>query len=77
METPAEIGPAWDRALSADRPVVLDGLADPEVPPLPPHTDLKQALNMAKAVMKGDPGARDFVKQTFMGELRELFPASR
>ncbi|MGY1707485.1 thiamine pyrophosphate-requiring protein [Geodermatophilus sp. SYSU D00697] len=33
---PGELGPAWDRALSADRPVVVEVLVDPDVPLLPP-----------------------------------------
>jgi pyruvate dehydrogenase (quinone) len=43
VEKPEEVGPAWDAALSADRPVVLEAYTDPNVPPLPPHITLKQA----------------------------------
>ncbi|MGY1593563.1 thiamine pyrophosphate-requiring protein [Geodermatophilus sp. SYSU D00708] len=42
---PAELGPAWDRALAADRPVVLEVLADPDVPLLPPFPAGKQKLD--------------------------------
>ncbi len=31
------IGRAWERALSADRPTVLDVIVDPDVPALPSH----------------------------------------
>ena len=31
VETPDEIGPAWDAALAADRPVVLEAITDPEI----------------------------------------------
>src|SRR5262249_17803574 len=34
---PDAIGPAWDDALAAGRPAVLEAIVDPEVPPLPPH----------------------------------------
>src|SRR5512146_3253434 len=37
VDRPEQIGPAWDAALSADRPCVVEAVADPEVPPLPPH----------------------------------------
>jgi pyruvate dehydrogenase (quinone) len=30
---PDQIGPAWDRALAAGRPAVLDVRTDPDVPP--------------------------------------------
>ncbi len=43
VETPGQVGPAWDAALSADRPVVIEALTDPEVPPLPPHITIEQA----------------------------------
>ncbi|WP_448628468.1 thiamine pyrophosphate-requiring protein [Geodermatophilus sp. URMC 64] len=33
---PGELGAAWDRALAADRPVVLEVLTDADVPLLPP-----------------------------------------
>ena len=38
VDDPEQLGGAWDRALAADRPVVFEVKADPEVPPLPPHT---------------------------------------
>jgi len=65
VEKPEEIGPAWDKALSADRPVVIDCLTDPNVPTLPPHISREQALNYAKAVMGGDPEAAAILWQTF------------
>src|SRR4051794_41083154 len=36
VEDPTELGPAWDRALAADRPVVLEVRTDPDVPLMPP-----------------------------------------
>ncbi|WP_210507070.1 thiamine pyrophosphate-requiring protein [Naasia sp. SYSU D00057] len=36
VDDPAQIGPAWDAALAADRPVVIEVIADPSVPLLPP-----------------------------------------
>ena len=50
-------GPAWDKALAADRPFVLDMVTDPNVPPLPPHITLKQARHFMGALAKGDPEA--------------------
>src|ERR1700749_2018899 len=35
LDEPGQVGPAWDQALAADRPVVLDGRTDPGTPPLP------------------------------------------
>ena len=36
VDDPADVGAAWDRALAADRPVVLEAVVDPDVPLLPP-----------------------------------------
>ncbi|HEX6201165.1 MAG TPA: thiamine pyrophosphate-requiring protein [Thermoanaerobaculia bacterium] len=72
VDSPDDVGPAWDQALAADRPVVLDAITDPEVPPLPPHVTLEQGFSLMKALLKGDPAARDIVKQSFRGKLAEL-----
>jgi pyruvate dehydrogenase (quinone) len=55
VDKPADIGPAWDRALRADRPVVLDVRCDPDIPPIPPHAEFKQLKDAAEAIIKGDP----------------------
>ncbi|MEQ8393548.1 thiamine pyrophosphate-requiring protein [Thalassobaculum sp.] len=65
VESPDEIGPAWDRALNADRPCVIDAVVDPNVPALPPHITYEQAKNYLTAVIKGDPEAAKIVRQSF------------
>jgi pyruvate dehydrogenase (quinone) len=57
-----EIGPAWDAALRAERPTVLEMVTDPNVPPLPPHITMKQAKSYLEAMIKGDPDALQVVK---------------
>jgi pyruvate dehydrogenase (quinone) len=64
VDRPDAVGPAWDAALSADRPCVLEAVTDPEVPPLPPHITLEQARNFSSAVLKGDPEARRMIWQS-------------
>ena len=34
---------AWEQALAADRPVVINAYTDPDVPPLPPHITFEEA----------------------------------
>jgi pyruvate dehydrogenase (quinone) len=36
VDKPEQIGPAWDEALASSRPVVIEAVPDPEVPPLRP-----------------------------------------
>ena len=54
VDNPDRVGPAWEEALAADRPVVVEFKTDPEVPPLPPHITLKQAKAFAEALVKGN-----------------------
>src|SRR6201987_1190217 len=35
VNEPGQVGTAWDQALAADRPTVLDVRTDPDIPPLP------------------------------------------
>jgi pyruvate dehydrogenase (quinone) len=49
-----DVGAAWDAALSAGRPAVLEFKVDQEVPPVPPHVTYEQAKKMFKA-LKDDP----------------------
>jgi pyruvate dehydrogenase (quinone) len=74
VDDPDDVGPAWERALRADRPVVLDAITDPEVPPLPPHISWKQAKSMMSALLKGDPEGGRIVKQSFLGKIEEFLP---
>ncbi|MBV9191953.1 MAG: thiamine pyrophosphate-requiring protein, partial [Betaproteobacteria bacterium] len=62
VDRPEDIGPAWDRALSAKKPVVLEMVTDPNVPPLPPHITMKQAKAYLEALIKGDSDAIEVVK---------------
>jgi len=64
VDQPEGIGPAWDQALAAKRPVVLEVVTDPNVPPLPPHITVKQAQAYASALWKGDPESLGIVRQT-------------
>ncbi|MGW0197150.1 thiamine pyrophosphate-dependent enzyme, partial [Nonomuraea sp. NPDC003201] len=73
VEKPEAIGPAWDRALAADRPVVLDVHCDPDIPPIPPHTDFEQLKDVAQAIIKGDPDAIGVVKKGLKTKAQELF----
>jgi pyruvate dehydrogenase (quinone) len=74
VERPDDVGPAWERALAAERPVVIDALVDPDVPPIPPHVDFEQAKAMMSAVMKGDPHVGGIVKQSLKQGLKGLLP---
>jgi pyruvate dehydrogenase (quinone) len=74
VDDPDRVGAAWDEALAADRPVLLEAIVDPEVPPLPPHVTLDQARALMHAVWAGDPSSRHLLGQSFRQKLAELLP---
>ena len=74
VETPDEIEGAWDQAFSSDRPVIVDALCDPNVPPLPPHITVKQARMFATSLRKGDPDLRGVITQSFKEKVLEFLP---
>jgi pyruvate dehydrogenase (quinone) len=73
VETPEAVGPAWDEAFASDRPVVIDAVTDPDVPPLPPHITFKQARAMVSSMLKGDPDLGSVVRKSFRGVMREFY----
>jgi pyruvate dehydrogenase (quinone) len=72
VDTPDAVGPAWDEALAADGPTVIEAVVDPEVPPLPPHIRFEQAKELAQAIRKGDPAAGRFMRHAIRGKLEEF-----
>jgi pyruvate dehydrogenase (quinone) len=71
---PNQLGPAWEQALSADRPTVLDVHTDPNVPPIPPHATFDQMKDAALALVKGDPDRWEVLKQGVRTKAQELLP---
>jgi len=74
VEHADHIDVAWRDALSADRPVVIDAITDPEEPPLPPHIKLEQARMMAESVLRGDPGRVPAMIQSAREKIDEFLP---
>jgi pyruvate dehydrogenase (quinone) len=74
VDDPDQLGGAWDRALVADRPALLDVRCDPEVPPIPPHATFDQIKAATEAVLKGDPNAWHLVMQGIKTKAQEMLP---
>jgi pyruvate dehydrogenase (quinone) len=74
VDRPEDVGPAWDEALAADRPVVYEAIVDPDVPPLPPHITTQQAMAMTRAILKGDPDRGAIIRQTLRDLIEEYVP---
>jgi pyruvate dehydrogenase (quinone) len=67
-----EVGAAWEEALGAGAPVVLEVKVDPEIPPLPPHIRTEQAKKMAEAMVKGDPERTGVMEKSLLGKVQEF-----
>ncbi|MFK4144776.1 thiamine pyrophosphate-requiring protein [Streptomyces sp. NPDC004065] len=77
VEKPGDVRGAWEAALAADRPCVLDFVTDPAVPPIPPHATLDQIEAAATAVLKGDSDRAGMVRQGFKAKVQEFLPGGR
>ena len=72
VDAPEQVAGAWQEALSAGRPAVIEAITDPEVPPLPPHIRFEQAAKMAQAAMKGEPHTGRIMRNALRGKVDEL-----
>jgi pyruvate dehydrogenase (quinone) len=70
---PGQVGEAWDQALAADRPTVIDCHTDPNIPPIPPHATLEQMENSAEALFKGDEDRWGVLKEGIKTKAAEVF----
>ncbi|GJF12971.1 putative pyruvate decarboxylase [Mycolicibacterium cyprinidarum] len=71
------LGGAWDRALAADRPTILDVRCDPDVPPIPPHATFEEAKSLVEAVLGGDDDAAGFIKQGVKQKVQQYLPGEK
>ena len=74
VDTEDGVGPAWDEALGADGPVLLDIRCDPAVPPIPPHATFEQAKELTESILKGDPNAFHLMMQGAKTKAQEFVP---
>ncbi|HEX5460892.1 MAG TPA: thiamine pyrophosphate-requiring protein [Steroidobacteraceae bacterium] len=77
VDRPEALAPAWERALAARRPVVLEVKTDPEVPPLPPHITFEQAMHLSEALLKVDPHEKRVIKGALRQGLASLLPGRK
>lgn len=77
VDDPERLQSAWQEALAADRPVVLEVKTDPEVAPLPPHITLKQAKAFMASMAKGDRSAGKVLADTASQLINEILPGKK
>jgi pyruvate dehydrogenase (quinone) len=77
VEKPGEVLDAWQRALAANRPFVIDFRTDPAVPPIPPHASLDQIEAAASSILHGDSDRTGMVRQGIKAKVQEMLPGHR
>lgn len=70
VDTPDMVGPAWSTALEVGKPVVLEIMADPAVPPLPPHVSAEQFRAYLQA-LAGE--TRDTTRAVLRSTLQQMW----
>ncbi len=74
VNDPEKLGAAWEEALGADRPVILEVYADPNVPPLPPHITLKDAAHFM-TMLVDEPELGSVLKNSAKQMLAGILPS--
>jgi thiamine pyrophosphate-dependent acetolactate synthase large subunit-like protein len=70
LDDPNDVGDAWDAALGADRPALIEAIVDPAVPLLAPHLQQQQVDHaIAGLEQEGDRDAMR-AKRLFESELQ-------
>ncbi|WFF00351.1 thiamine pyrophosphate-requiring protein [Micromonospora sp. WMMD964] len=77
VDSPEQVPDVWDRALSADRPVVINALVDPAELMLPPHFTAEQARKTAAAVLRGDTDWAGIIRRGLPATLASYRPRRR
>ncbi len=69
---PEEVPKAWERALKADGPVLLEFVTDPQIPPLPPHVRPSMLKKTLTGLAQGDEDAVGIAVKGFKGKWSEF-----
>ena len=72
IDDPARCADQLREALAMPGPCLIEAVVDPYEPPFPPSIEMKQALNMGKALAKGTPHAMKTALTLASDTVREL-----
>lgn len=77
VSDPDEVAGAWDEAMAARRPCVIEFHTDPAVPPIPPHATWDQVLKATESVVRGDSDRLNMIKEVVKSKVQEVLPGGR
>ena len=74
VESVDELADAWERAFTADRPVVFDAHVSANIAQLPPHITFEEAHKYFSALVKGDPKEASIIKESIKSVVAGIVP---
>jgi pyruvate dehydrogenase (quinone) len=72
IDDPERCGEQLDEALALPGPVLIEAVVDPFEPPTPPKITRDQAINFAKALIRGEPNRERIALTVLSDKVREL-----
>jgi pyruvate dehydrogenase (quinone)/pyruvate oxidase len=72
IEDPAKCHDVMSLALETPGPAVIECVVDPNEPPMPPKATLKDAENLAKALLRGEPEGLKIATTLAKDKVREM-----
>jgi pyruvate dehydrogenase (quinone) len=72
IEDPNDCEAIVKQALATPGPVVVEGVVDPNEPPLPPKITVEQAAMFAESIARGTNDGAEIMKTVFKDKVREL-----
>jgi pyruvate dehydrogenase (quinone) len=69
IDRPEQVGPAWEKAIASDRPVVIEAIVNADIPTVPPSLKPEQAKRLEHA-LADDPDSTAVHEQM---ERQEIF----
>jgi pyruvate dehydrogenase (quinone) len=74
VDDPGQVGPAWEAALAADRPTVIDAVVDPSELMIPPQFTFEEARKTAESIVRGDTDWRGILRRGLPTAAATLLP---
>jgi pyruvate dehydrogenase (quinone) len=74
VSDPDDVASAWDEAVAARGPCLIEFHTDPAVPPIPPHATWDQMLKATESIVRGDSDRLDMIKEGVKSKLQEFLP---
>lgn len=72
VEKPDDLRPAFEKAIASGKPAIVEVVVDPNEPPMPAKTTLKQATHFAEALVRGEPNGGRIALTLFRDKLSEV-----